>query len=314
MARQYSEWQFFNKHVQQGLTEGKYLNAAYTLIAAGPARLAAMTSNLSVETEVIDPITGEVTITPADSASDEVTDFLYPIGVIQSFNMGQQSNVMRLFEIGSERSYFIRGRTVGNIGLGRIMYHGPSLLRVLKAVIPGTGESIPARYHTAADVYGDFAIGALMGTEVTVEEKLGDSGSTVDVNVSKIGTASETSSDTNGGIGNRYKIPAGDPQGNIWLNLASDLFRYPIGLGLFLRDGNNDTVGAFYFENCHINNHGFATDAGGTILTENSSITFERMLPIDLDAVTLINDARIGNLQSETPLDPINDLDTGSGA
>ena len=96
MARQYSEWQFFNKHVQQGLTEGKYLNAAFTLIASGPARLSAGTGT---------------------GTQNPTLDFLYPIGVVQSFNLGQQSNVMRIFEIGSERSYFIRGRTVGNLAL-----------------------------------------------------------------------------------------------------------------------------------------------------------------------------------------------------
>ena len=39
----------------------------------------------------------------------------------------------RIFEIGSERSYFIGGRTVGQLGLSRVYYHGASLLRVLYA-------------------------------------------------------------------------------------------------------------------------------------------------------------------------------------
>jgi hypothetical protein len=110
MARKFSDWKFFNKNVQQGMAEGRYVNAAFTLIAAGPARLAAASGIGSQGTTEL-------------SAQD--VSFIFPIGVVQNFNLGQQSSVMRLFEIGSERSYMIRGRTVGTIGLGRIMYHGP---------------------------------------------------------------------------------------------------------------------------------------------------------------------------------------------
>lgn len=108
-----SQWDFFNRNVQSGLLEGRYMNAAFTLIAAGPPRLSA----------VLAP----------DQADTELTNIAYPIGVVQSINLGVNSQVMRLWEIGSERSYFVRGRTVGQVALGRIMYHGPSLLRVLYA-------------------------------------------------------------------------------------------------------------------------------------------------------------------------------------
>ena len=47
--------------------------------------------------------------------------------------MGHNMSLSRIFEIGSVRSYFIPGRVVGQVGMSRIMYHGPSLLRVLYA-------------------------------------------------------------------------------------------------------------------------------------------------------------------------------------
>jgi hypothetical protein len=112
-----SDWDFFNRNVQSGLLEGRYMNAAFTLVAAGPPRLAAVAG---------------ATGSDIDLAADPL-DLAYPIGVLQSINLGVNSQIMRLWEIGSERSYFVRGRTVGQVALGRIMYHGPSLLKVLYA-------------------------------------------------------------------------------------------------------------------------------------------------------------------------------------
>jgi len=233
-----ANWNFFNRNVQSGLLEGRYLNAAFTMLAAGPPRLAAI---------------GATGSSGVDVTSSNVA---FPIGVVQNFNVGQSSQVLRLFEIGSERSYFIRGRTMGTIGLGRVMYHGPSLLRVLNAYQGGdfaNGGSFESLYDEAADQR------------------------------SQLNTA--TTGDSKGA--NKYFHNPGTE--NIWLDLASDVFSQPVGLMLLLRDSNNDTVGAFYFEYCMITNHGFAADSGGTILSENASIMFERVVPISaVDVVGLI--------------------------
>ena len=100
----------YERHVQQGMPDGAYASGAFTLIAAGPPRLADM------------PL--------SDLAGQAIT---YPIGMIQNFSLSHNAQFNRIFEIGSERSYFIRGRTVGQIQLGRVMYHGPSVLRALYA-------------------------------------------------------------------------------------------------------------------------------------------------------------------------------------
>jgi hypothetical protein len=231
-----ADWNFFNRNVQSGLLEGRYLNAAFTMIAAGPPRLAA--------------------INGGDLNPD--ANIAFPIGVIQNFNVGQSSQVLRLFEIGSERSYFIRGRTMGTLGLGRVMYHGPSLLRVLYAYLNGTtedGKEIKPLYDGAVQQ-----------------------------------TAQLNTNTTGKGKGHRYAHLPGNE--NIWLDLASDVFSQPIGLMIMMRDSNNDTVGAFYFEYCQITNHGFAADSGGTILSENASIMFERAIPINsVDVVGLISNS-----------------------
>ena len=225
-------WDFFNVNVQSGLVEGRYMNAAFTLIAAGPPRLAAVGGG------------GNVDLTSENIA--------YPVGIIQSFNMGQNAQVMKLFEIGSERSYFIRGRSMGQLGLGRIMYHGPSLLRVLYAYLEDPAGKFKALYES---------------------------------------TNQRANLNTSGNNLSKKSYEALPGYKNLWLDLASDVFSQPIGLMMILRDSNADTVGAFYFEYCHIVNHGFATDAGGTIISENASVMYERVVPVDVDSVDLIPDA-----------------------
>jgi len=100
----------YERYVQQGMVDGAYMSGAFTLIAAGPPRIADM------------PL--------ADLGQQALT---YPIGLVQNFSLSHNSQFNRIFELGSERSYFIRGRTVGQIALGRVMYHGPSILRALYA-------------------------------------------------------------------------------------------------------------------------------------------------------------------------------------
>jgi hypothetical protein len=234
-ARTLADWNFFNTNVQSGLLEGRFLSAAFTMIAAGPPRLSAAS-----------------TVSP-DSAAIQA-DIAYPVGVLQSVNLGQNSQIMRLWEIGSERSYFVRGRTAGNVGLGRIMYHGPSLLRVLYAYLKST-SSEGAQFE---QLYNNDA------------------------------QASLNTSGTGEGKGAYRRNPGYE---NLWIDLASDVFSQPIGLLIYMRDSNESTVGAFYLEYCMVANHGWATDAGGTILTENAALMYERMVPVDMQVVKLIKNS-----------------------
>ena len=115
-----SEFSPYENYVQGGMTDGRFMNAAYTVLAAGPPRLADI---------------GSADFLGAALASESpVEDMLaYPIGVVQNFNLGHNMTISRFFEIGSTRSYFIPGRTMGQFQMSRVMYHGPSLLRVLYA-------------------------------------------------------------------------------------------------------------------------------------------------------------------------------------
>jgi hypothetical protein len=120
MGGQFSDWAPYSNYVQAGMVDGRYANAGFTMIAAGPPRLA----NIGGAAAIAGAVTGN------GAAANQI---VFPIGILQNFNLSHTRQFSRIFEMGSERSYFIAGRTVGQIGLGRIYYHGASLLRVLYA-------------------------------------------------------------------------------------------------------------------------------------------------------------------------------------
>jgi hypothetical protein len=119
------KWNFEEFHVQRELEANDFVNAASTLIAAGPPTLAAAGDARLSDGAALDPAT-----------LDEVSSFAYPIGVLENAAIAQNKQLQRLFEIGSKRSYFITGRNVGSVTLARTLFHGPNLLRVLYAHYP----------------------------------------------------------------------------------------------------------------------------------------------------------------------------------
>ena len=227
-----SNWSPYDSHVQGGMVDGRYMNAAYTLLAAGPPRLA----------NVGGPSFLAAALAAGSDASDQIA---YPVGLMQQFSMGHNMNLSRIFEIGSERSYFIPGRVVGQMTFSRTMYHGPSLLRVLYAY------------------YQDLVPPTLVAPVFT-----------------NIGAAT---------VANPHDVIIPPGYENIFLNLASDLFRQPIGLMMMLKDSNEDTLGAVYAESCYVPNHNMGTDASGAILQESCAVQFERLVPIATKVVGLID-------------------------
>lgn len=226
-----SQWSPYEDNVQGGMSDGRFMNAAYTVVCAGPPRLS--------------QVGGPEFLGAALSAGSGSEDMLaYPIGVIQNFNLSHNMQLSRIFELGSVRSYFIPGRVMGQIGLGRVLYHGPSLLRVLYAYYT---DIIPPTF--------------------------------VDPVFSNIGAAT---------VANPHDVIIPPGYENIFLNLASDLFTQPVGLLLLMKDSNEDTLGAGYFESCYIPNHSISTDAMGTLIQEQAGVQFERMVPVNTEVVGLI--------------------------
>ena len=227
-----SQWSPYDQYVQGGMVDGRYMNAAYTLIAAGPPRLA----------NVGGPSFLAAALAAGRGSGDQIA---YPLGLTQSLQLGNNMQLNRFFELGSERSYFIPGRVMGSLSLSRIMYHGPSLLRVLYAYYQ---DLVPPTI--VAPVFANLGAATVANPHDVV-------------------------------------IPPGYE--NVFLNLASDLFKQPIGLMLMLKDSNEDTLSANYFESCYVPQHSLSTDAMGTVLQEGVGIQFERMLSIATRVIGLIS-------------------------
>lgn len=233
----FSGWAPYTNYVQAGMVDGAYANAAFTMLAAGPPRIA----NIGGAAAFAQAVSG------AGQAANQI---VFPIGIVQNFNLSHTRQFSRIFEIGSERSYFISGRTVGQLGLSRIYYHGASLLRVLYAyyqdLIPPT--VVPAMFPNA-------------------------------------GAAS---------MANPHDIVIPPGYENIFFNLASDLFAQPVGLMMYMRDLNQDALGAMYFEACYVPNHSIQTDSQGTLIQESVAMQFERGVPVAISSLSLIS----GNAQN----------------
>lgn len=82
------------------------------------------------------------------------------------------------------------------------------------------------------------------------------------------------------------EIPAGEQ--NWFINMASDLFSQPIGLLIMLRDQDELTYGLAYAENCYVDTYGMSTDSTSILMTENTNIQCERILPIGSGVVDLV--------------------------
>lgn len=233
----YSNWSPYKNYVQSGgagpgMVDGQFISGAFTGLFAGPPRLSTVGGALSLGAQ----------LATSPAATSQI---VYPVGITQNINISQNRQWNRIFELGSERSYFISGRSVGQLGLSRILYHGPSILRTLYAYYQ---DLIPP----------------------TVVQSV----------FPNVGSANMPNP-------HDVRIPPGFE--NFYSNLASDLFSQPIGLLLIVKDSNEDTYGAVYFESCVVPNHTFATDAQGVIAQESVALQFERAVPIATRALQLIS-------------------------
>jgi hypothetical protein len=222
----FNSWDFHKYRVQQELTGGQFVNAESTLIAAGPPHLS--------------------------DAGDIEGESVYPIGLLETFGLQQSRQLQRIFEIGSSRSYFIPGRTIGSITLGRTFYFGPSLLRVLYSYWKGNADGTPIGMKEPAlpanaDEYAKSGDQALLAG-LTQQRDL-------------------------------YRNPG---YGFMLMDLASDLFSQPTGMAVYFKDANTDTLGGFYLEECYVQGHQMTVSSGSVLIMEGASLQYDLLVPIDL--------------------------------
>jgi hypothetical protein len=170
---------------------------------------------------------------------------VYPMGVIENFGITMGNQLQRIFEIGSAKSLIIPGRLVGTATLARLMYDKRTLMRVMYAAY-----------------------------NVKITGRADDNLSTADA-----GTTQSTME--SGALGDVTTI---SPPGydHFFLNMDTDLLRYPIGLAVYFKHKDKTDAGAIYLENCYLGGLQLTINAGTDLLAEGANVQFTEMKPIDL--------------------------------
>lgn len=175
---------------------------------------------------------------------------LIPVGLVQNTQVTQAKQIQQLFEIGSRQPFFIPGRTTVQVSMARVLFDGPSLLQALYAFADGTKVVVP----TIGEQDGEYSNPGLPfnGAEDPVQ----------------IGTLGAGFDDTT--------------TGEFFINLASEFFNKPLGLGVVLFDMQQEVYGGFYLEECYIQNHRFSASSQQTVLMEDVSIRCTAIRPISV--------------------------------
>ena len=228
-----SSWDFSNYHVQRELQGGQFVSAETSLIAAGPPEIGGTSAYSAV---------------PTPKGQN-----VYPIGLIENAGISQSKQLQKVFEVGSSRSYFIPGRVMGSISLGRIFYYGPSLMRVMYAYY----------YNNSNDVK--------IGTESADKSITLADGSSAQSPLARLLDTGSTS---------YSKVRVSPGEDYFYVNLASDLFNQPTGLAFYFKDSAFNSVGAFYVENVYLQGHQFSLSSGSVLVMEGASAQYDRIVPI----------------------------------
>lgn len=237
-----NNWDFHNFHVQAELLGGEFVSAETTLIAAGPPRLTDITGG--------NP--------GAEGDLDDEGDMVFPIGVLENVGLSQSKQLQRIFEIGSSRSYFIPGRTIGSLSLGRVMYHGPSLLKVLYA------------HYKQSEPDADFQFND------------GES-PTIDKGGVQVPNPNRTLLNLPDVQKVLHRVKYNPGYDDLWFNLASDIFNQPTGIAIYFRNQLDMSLGAVYLEECYVQGHQVSISSGSVLVMEGVSLQFDQLRPIRLD-------------------------------
>lgn len=238
----FNNWNFHNHHVQEELLAGEFVSAETTLIAAGPPRLTDITGGPGADDSTID--------------TQPEGDMVFPIGVLENIGLSQSKQLQRIFEIGSSRSYFIPGRTIGSVTIGRVLYHGPSLLKVL---------------------YAHYKQGSSDAAFQLMNE---GKGATINVGGVDVPSPNATLLELPELQAELHRIKFNPGFDDLWLNLASDIFNQPTGIAIYFRNQLDMTVGAIYLEECYIQGHQMSISSGSVLIMEGASLQFDQVRPI----------------------------------
>lgn len=181
---------------------------------------------------------------------------LIPIGLVQNVQVTQAKQIQQLFEIGSRQPFFIPGRTTVQVGMARVLFDGPSLLQAL--YVYNLPEDNTTLYIPA--------IQAATSPLSNPGEPYNTANEYPDVRIGSTTGGFETTNNA-----------------EFFINLASEFFNKPLGLGCVLFDMQQQAYGGFYLEECYIQSHRFSASAQQTVLMEDVGIRCTALKPISID-------------------------------
>jgi hypothetical protein len=178
---------------------------------------------------------------------------LIPIGLVQNVQVTQAKQIQQLYEIGSRKPFFVPGRTTVQVGIARVLFDGPSLMQALYVYNEGDSNLlIPA-------------INENLSALANPGEPFNEAGEDPVV-VGNLAGGFDTTNTT-----------------GFFINLASEFFNLPLGLGAVLYDMQQQAYGGFYMEECYIQSHRFSASAQQTVLMEDVGIRCTAIRPISID-------------------------------
>lgn len=181
---------------------------------------------------------------PAQITGGTTAGDLIPIGLVQNASVSQGKQVQQIYEIGSRKPIMVPGRTQVQLQLSRVLFDGPSLSKVVYTRMNGESLETP---------------------NVEESSSAGNDGN-------------ELENPTDPFLATSPNDP--DQQGDFWINLASNVFNKPLGLGFALYDMEKESYGGFYLENCYARNHNFGISAQQTVLAESMSFLCTQLRPL----------------------------------
>lgn len=258
----YNNWKFNTQHVQQNLQGGDFVGSHTVILCATAPKLSSLSASGSgfgnpqgsVNTG-ISQVFGEYE--EQMSADAAAPGFAIPLGVVSDASVQQQRQLNKIYEIGSKLSYTVSARTSIGLSLSRVLYHGPSLLRMLYAYYP--------------------------------HSKLGGSGNILS-DMPKYGDTKMAPIDVDQAYSNKLPIIKELPgHDNVFLNAASDLFAQPIGLVMYIKDNTSADVAAVFFEDCNLVSHQFGISQNSVIIAEAVQITADKIHPLKVNVAPVAN-------------------------
>ena len=250
----YNNWDFNDLHVQQNLNGGDFVGSHTIILCATGPQLSSMSATTASGTYAASSkfSNGYTTTISADAAG---AGFAIPLGVVSDISLQQQRQINKIYEVGSKLSYTVSARTSISLGLTRILYHGPNLLRMLYAYYP--------------------------------ESKIGGNGNKLFDNNKNTDTAVQ---DLNVDPAFLSTLPnVKDTAGidNIFLNAASDLFSQPIGLVMYIKDNVKSDVAAIFIEDCNLVTHQFGISQNSVVIAEGVNLTADRIRHLKVNVASV---------------------------